>query len=209
MTTSGFGQALTSRDQVLVAHAAGMIARTGFSQDGFAKSLSENLHRLAPEKACSKDVPDFDQLAQGDCTTFMRASATWSRRLCRWLSGEVDLPCWIEEAWVQSLTGEFQEHCLNELASRHGLTGARELGSDDNALGEFGQLVTKLGLTIQIGSEILADGRIDDGDLAKLPEFVDQLRAVEARCSGLRSHAEEVLEQQTMPAPPPALHQVN
>ena len=67
----------------------------------------------------------------------------------------------------------------------------------------FGALVARLGNTVALGSEILADGRIDIEDLNKLPEFVDRLRSVEARCSELRSRAEDVLHED------PVLHQVN
>lgn len=204
MTMSSSGQQHVSRDQVLVAHAAAMIARTGFSQDDFAQSLSSHLHRLIPEKAVCKDVPDFKAIAKGnDTAAFLRASGAWLRRVNRWLIGEVDLPTWIEEAWVDSLEGDFQECCLNELASRHGLTGARALVGDANPLGVFGALVARLGHTVVLGSEILADGRIDKEDLDKLPEFVDRLRSVEARCSELRSRAEEVLREM------PDAHRVN
>lgn len=204
MTMSSSGQQHFSRDQVLVAHAAAMIARTGFSQDDFAQSLSSHLHRLIPEKAVCKDVPDFKAIAKGnDTAAFLRASGAWLRRVNRWLIGEVDLPSWIEEAWVDSLEGDFQECCLNELASRHGLTGARALIGDANPLGVFGALVARLGHTVVLGSEILADGRIDKEDLDKLPEFVDRLRSVEARCSELRSRAEEVLRDM------PDAHRVN
>lgn len=196
MNMSNSGQQSISRDQVLVAHAAEMIARTGFSQDDFAQALSRHLHRLTPEKAISKDVPDFKLLAKGnDSETFLRSSGAWLRRVGRWLSGEVDLPSWLEEAWVDALEGDFQERCLNELASRHGLTGARALIGDANPVGVFGALVARLGNTVSLGSEILADGRIDIEDLDKLPEFVDRLRSVEARCSELRSRAESVLHQ--------------
>ena len=196
MNMSKSGQQHISRDQVLVAYAVEMIARTGFSQDNFAQALSSNLHRQIPEKATSKDVPDFKLLVQGsDTAVFLRASGAWLRRVGRWLSGEVDLPSWLEEAWVDALEGEFQECCLNELASRHGLTGARALIGDANPVGVFGALVARLGNTVALGSEILADGRIDIEDLDKLPEFVDRLRSVEARCSELRSRAESVLHQ--------------
>lgn len=196
MNMSNSGQQHISRDQVLVAHAVEMIARTGFSQDDFAQALSSNLHRQIPEKATSKDVPDFKLLVQGNNTAvFLRASGAWLRRVGRWLSGEVDLPSWLEEAWVDALEGDFQECCLNELASRHGLTGARALIGDANPVGVFGALVARLGNTVALGSEILADGRIDIEDLDKLPEFVDRLRSVEARCSELRSRAENVLRQ--------------
>lgn len=196
MNMSNSGQQHISRDQVLVAHAVEMIARTGFSQDDFAQALSSNLHRQIPEKATSKDVPDFKLLVQGsDTAVFLRASGAWLRRVGRWLSGEVDLPSWLEEAWVDALEGDFQESCLNELASRHGLSGARALIGDANPVGVFGALVARLGNTVALGSEILADGRIDIEDLNKLPEFVDRLRSVEARCSELRSRAESVLHQ--------------
>lgn len=198
MTTSNPGQWSVSRDQVLVVHAAEMIARTCFSQDDFAQSLSVNLHRQIPDKAGLKDVPDFTALALGkDTASFLRASGAWLRRVGRWLSGEVDLPAWLEDSWVETLNGDYQDRCINELASRHGLTGARELDGKGNPLGVFGQLVMRLGSTVELGSEILADGRIDADDLDKLPEFVDRLRSVEARCSGLRARAETVLLEQS------------
>lgn len=207
MNTSSSGQMSTSRDQVLVAHAVEMIARTGFSQDDFAQLLSSNLHRIVPDKAVSKDVPDFDELAKGnDAPAFLRASGAWLRRVGRWLNGEVDLPCWLEEAWVDALEGDFKDDCINELASRHGLTGAREQDSEGNPLGAFGQLVARLGDTVCMGSEILADGHIDFQDVDKLPGFVDKLRSVEARCCELRSRAEDVLLEQHQK---PTLHQVN
>jgi hypothetical protein len=46
MNTSSPRQLSLSRDQVLVAHAAEMIARTQLSQDDFAQVLSSQLHRL-------------------------------------------------------------------------------------------------------------------------------------------------------------------
>ncbi|MFB8829083.1 hypothetical protein ACE0DR_06155 [Azotobacter sp. CWF10] len=182
MNTSSFRQPGLSRDQVLVAHAAEMIARTSFSQDDFAQALSQQLHMTIPKKAEAKDVPDFDLLARGnDTSTFLKASGAWLRRVGRWLSGEVDLPGWIEEAWVQALEGEYRERCTNELASRHGLIGARALGNEACPVGAFGQLVSSLGQAVEQGSAILADGKIDEQDRLLLPAFIDRLRSVQAR----------------------------
>ena len=204
MSTSNPRHLLVSRDQVLVAHAADMIARTGFSQDHFAQALSNHLHDLVPAKAAAKDVPDFDLLALGNYSgAFLKASGAWLRRVSRWLSGEVDLPSWIEEAWVQALEGDYQDRCLNELASRHGLTGARALSGDANPVGVFGQLVARMGSLVALGSEILADGRIDAGDLSVLPEFIERLRSAEARCSELRTRAEDVVHEQLQPTTAP------
>jgi hypothetical protein len=197
MNTSNPRQSPISRDQVLVAHAAEMIARTRLSQDDFAQALSSQLHRMIPAKASAKDVPDFEALAKGNDTgAFLKASGAWLRRVGRWLSGEVDLPGWIEEAWVQALEGEFQERCLNELASRHGLTGARALGGEACPVGVFGQLVARLGKTVALGSEILADGKIDDADLPLLPDFISKLTSVEARCGELRAKAQKAMAEQ-------------
>lgn len=193
-----------SRDQVLVAYASQMIARTHLSQDDFAQALSARLHQLIPAKAVSANVPDFEELARGnDTAAFLRASGAWLRRVGRWLSGEVEVPGWIEEAWVQALVGEFQERCLNELASRHGLTGARALEGSACPVGVFGQLVARLGQTVELGSEILADGKIDEADLPLLPEFVDRLKAVEARCAELRTKAQNAMADDPMPVAAP------
>ncbi|AAO57465.1 hypothetical protein [Pseudomonas syringae group genomosp. 3] len=135
MNTSSSGQMSTSRDQVLVAHAAEMIARTGFSQDDFAQVLSSNLHRIVPDKAVSKDVPDFDELAKSnDAPAFLRASGAWLRRVGRWLNGEVDLPCWLEEAWVRadphvsSVAVQFQplDRRAARSVSKHQLVAVRQ-----------------------------------------------------------------------------------
>lgn len=180
-----------SRDQVLIGYAAEMIARSSFSQDDFAQALSLALYRCVPDKARRKDVPDFEALARtNDTAAFLRASGTWLRRVARWLAGDVELPCWIEEPWVQALQGEFQERCLNELAGRHGLSGARAMEVEAcSPVGGFGALVTRLGQAVQLGSEILADGRIGDEDLPVLQGFVDSLAAAEARCAELRCMA--------------------
>ncbi len=179
-----------SRDQVLVAYAAEMVARTSLSQDDFAQALSAEMHRLVPEKAKAKDVPDFEILHRSnDTREFLRASGNWLRRVNRWVAGEIELPSWLEEAWVQALTGDYRELCINELAGRYGLTGARMLAADASALGSFGQLVARLGQAVELGSDILADGVIGADDVPMLPEFIDRLRSIEARCGELRAQA--------------------
>jgi hypothetical protein len=109
------------------------------------------------------------------------------------MAGEIDLPCWLEEAWVQALAGEYQERCINELAGRYGLSGARALGGDACSVGVFGQLVARLGQSVELGSQILADGQIGAEDAPLLPEFIDRLASTEARCGELRAQAAAVL----------------
>lgn len=183
-----------TRDQVLVAHAAEMIARTSFSTPRFAEALAGQLQALAPMRAADAGVPDFAALAAaGDSTPFLRASAAWLKRVQRWLDGEVDLPSWLEEAWVQALEPEYRERCLAELAQRHGLLAVRpQDGAGVTAATVFGQLIARLGHAVEQGSEVLADGQIDLQDLPLLPALIEQLLAVESRACELRRFAENV-----------------
>lgn len=195
MTTSKAGHAVT-RDQVLVAHAAEMIARTSMSTAGFAQALAAQLYALAPVKAEAAGVPNFVALADvGAADPFIKATASWLKRVQRWIDGDVDLPTWVEEAWVLALDPEWRERCVNELAARHGLIGARDLGLEGCPVTAFGQLVSRLGAAVEATGVVLADGRINDSDLPDLPRMVEALRAVESRSCELRRAAGNVLAQ--------------
>lgn len=197
MTSSKTRQLALTRDQVLVAHAAVMIARTSMSQDKFAQALAAQLHALVPGKALEANVPDFEALAaNSDVAGFLKAAGSWLKRVQRWLCGDIDMPSWLEEAWVQALDHDYRERCLNELASRHGLIAARALLADVPAVCTFGQLVAGLGHAVELGSAVLADGQIDEQDLPLLPTFVEKLLAVEARCCELRNQAQNELHRQ-------------
>ena len=193
MTTSKAGHAVT-RDQVLVAHAAEMIARTSLSTPGFAQALAAQLYQLSPVKADSAGVPNFSALADvGAADPFIKATASWLKRVQRWLDGDVDLPAWVEEAWVLALEPEWRERCVNELAARHGLIGARGLGFEACPMTAFGQLVSRLGAAVEATGKVLADGRICDEDREDLPAMIEALLAVESRAHELRRAAENVL----------------
>lgn len=194
MTTSNARQPSDSRDQVLVAHAAEMIARTAFSTARFAEQLADQLHALVPSKATDAGVPNFESLAAaGAAGPFLKASAAWLKRVQRWLDGEVDLPSWVEEAWVQALEPAYRERCINELAARHGLIGARAIGTDGCAVTAFGHLVSRLGGTVEACGVVLADGRIDAADVPHLPAMVEALLVLESRAHELRRVAENQL----------------
>ncbi|MCY1294663.1 hypothetical protein D9M68_546270 [compost metagenome] len=182
------------RDQVLLAYAQEQIARTSLSQDDFAQALSRALHEKCHDKAAAKDVPDFEsELLRSDTGEFIKATSRWLKRVQRLLSGEQELPSWMEEGWVSALEPEYRERCINELASRHGLIGARAVGGDACPMSAFAQLVTRLGLAVEVGSEVLADGKIDAADVQHLPEFIERLLAVESRACELRRRAENEL----------------
>ena len=194
MQTSSSRHTVQTRDQVLVAHAANQIARTSLSQDDFAQALSRELHLSCPEKAIAKEVPDFAALTQqNDVTDFVKATGRWLKRVQRWLSGDQEMPSWLEESWVNALEPEFRDHCVNELASRHGLTGARQMTSDQCANKSFGALIRALGDVIDTGSEVFDDQVLCEQDLPHLPAFAKQCRQVEAKAGELGRRAEQLL----------------
>ncbi|WP_339426337.1 hypothetical protein [Pseudomonas proteolytica] len=194
MQTSSSRHTVQTRDQVLVAHAANQIARTSLSQDDFAQALSRELHLSCPEKANAKEVPDFAALTlQNDVSDFVKATGRWLKRVQRWLSGDQEMPSWLEESWVNALDPEFRDHCLNELASRHGLTGARQMTSDQCANRSFGALIRALGDVIDTGSEVFDDQVMCEQDLPHLPAFAKQCRQVEAKAGELGRKAEQLL----------------
>ncbi len=194
MQTSSSRHTLQTRDQVLVAHAANQIARTSLSQDDFAQALSRELHLSCPEKAVAKEVPDFAALTlQNDVSEFVKATGRWLKRVQRWLSGDQEMPSWLEESWVNALQPEYRDHCLNELASRHGLTGARQMTSNQCANKSFGALIRALGDVIDTGSEVFDDQVMCELDLPHLPAFAKQCRQVEAKAGELGRRAEQLL----------------
>lgn len=194
MNTSDFRHSPVTRDQVLVAHAQAMIARTHMSQEDFAEALNACLFMLAPEKAAEKGLPHLGALMKtAAAADFLRDAGKWLKRVERWLSGDVELPSWVEEAWVQALLPEFKESCLNELAARHGLIAARAMSDDACPVSALAQLITRMGLAVGTASEVLADGKIDAADLPLLPDLIDRLRSVEGRAHELRVMAEEAL----------------
>ena len=194
MQTSSSRHTVQTRDQVLVAHAANQIARTSLSQDDFAQALSRELHLSCPEKAIAKEVPDFAALTlQNDVSDFVKATGRWLKRVQRWLSGDQEMPSWLEESWVNALEPEYRDHCLNELASRHGLTGARQMTSDQCANKSFGALIRALGDVIDTGSEVFDDQVMCELDLPHLPAFAKQCRQVEAKAGELGRRAEQLL----------------
>ncbi len=194
MQTSSSRHTVQTRDQVLVAHAANQIARTSLSQDDFAQALSRELYLSIPDRAKEKVVPDFNSPdLTGDVSEFVKATGRWLKRVQRWLNGDQEMPSWLEESWVNALEPEYRDHCLNELASRHGLTGARQMTSDQCANKSFGALIRALGDVIDTGSEVFDDQVMCEQDLPHLPAFAKQCRQVEAKAGELRRKAEALL----------------
>ena len=194
MQTSSSRHTVQTRDQVLVAHAQNQIARTSLSQDDFAQALSRELHLSIPDRAKKKEVPDFNSPElTGEVGEFVKATSRWLKRVQRWLNGDQEMPSWLEESWVCALEPEYRDHCLNELASRHGLTGARQMISDQCANKSFGALIRALGDVIDTGSEVFDDQVMCEQDLPHLPAFAKQCRQVEAKAGELRRKAEALL----------------
>ncbi len=196
MHTSSSRHTTQTRDQVLVAHAANQIARTHLSQDDFAQALSRELHLACSGKAGSKDVPDFnDPKLTSNASEFVKATGRWLRRVHRWISGESEFPSWLEEAWVNALEPEYRDQCINELASRHGLVGARLLLTAGCANKSYGALIRVFGELIATGSEIFDDQIMGTEDMPHLPEFVRECRQAMSRLSELEDKATTLISE--------------
>ncbi|RON24424.1 hypothetical protein BK660_01770 [Pseudomonas brassicacearum] len=196
METSSPRHSAQTRDQVLVAHAANQIARTNLSQDDFAQALSREIHLRVPiAKIELAKVPDFYELVRlNDVGEFVKATGRWLKRVQRWLSGDQEMPAWLEESWVNALEPAFRDHCINELASRYGLIGARQLANEQCANKSFGALIRALGDVIDTGSEVFDDQVMCEADMPHLPAFAKECRQVEARVGELGRKAEELIE---------------
>lgn len=193
MNTSNFRHSLT-REGVLIAFARDMIARTAISQDGFGEALNAAIFQMVPERAADRGYPDLVALTvTADVPAYGRAFKAWSKRVERWLDDEVDLPSWVEEAWVQALDPERRERCVAELAARYGLVAAREAGADGCPVSAFGQLVSRLGDAVTACGVVLADGKIDAQDRPLLPGAIEKLRFVESRAFEIRRGMENEL----------------
>lgn len=180
-----------TRDQVLLAYANSQIIRTASKTPAFALSLSRALHGKCQEKAIEKNVPDFEsEELKSDTEAYLSASAAWLRRVQRWVDGGTELPAWIEEAWVTALEPEYRDRCINELAARYDLSGARMPRADFCPVSAFGRMVLHLGGAVEACSNVLADGEINEGDKDELPGAIHHLRGAIARSSELLSKME-------------------
>lgn len=183
----------STRDSVLIAHASDMLSRTGMSKDDFADSLSRSLYALAPEKAVAKEVPDLEAMTRtADHQTYSRVSGSWVRKVQRWLDSSVEMPAWIEEAWVQSLLPEWRERCLIELASRYGLLAVRPASIEGmGPMKTFSGLMGRMGDVAGVGAQVFDDLVLDEQDACYLPELIAGLRALCAKASTLIDAAEQ------------------
>ncbi|MGQ7956482.1 hypothetical protein ACUTAF_01965 [Pseudomonas sp. SP16.1] len=186
----------STRDMVLIAHAADMLSRTCMSKEDFAESLSRALYSLAPEKARAKEVPDLEALTlTADHQSYSRAAGAWLKRVQRWLAADtVEFPAWIEEAWVQSMLPEWRERCLIELAGRYGLLAVRPVGVEGmGPMKAFSGLMGHMGGVAGLGAQVFDDLVIDEQDAEFLPGFVSGLRALSAKAETLAAAAEKVM----------------
>ncbi|WP_315807797.1 hypothetical protein [Pseudomonas sp. C9-3] len=181
-----------TRDQVLLAYANSQIIRSSAKTPAFAAALSRSLHAKCHEKAIEMAVPDFecDEL-KNDGTAYLSASAAWLKRVQRWVAGTVELPAWVEESWVAALEPEWRDRCINELAARYDLAGARMPQADFCPVSAFGRMVKHLGGAVEACSNVLADGEVNEKDRGELPPAIHHLRGVIARSSELLSKMEQ------------------
>ena len=182
-----------TRDGVLIAVALDMVARTSLSQDGFAEQLNYQLHDKAPQHCADKGYPDLQAMTKtADVVTYGRAYKAWSKRVERWLNGDVEIPVCIEEAWVSALEQPWRDRALTQLSSRYGLLPVRQCGMNPgDAMQVFAQLSTSFGQAAQVGGVVFADGVLDARDAEHAPELAQWCRQLAAAASAMAERAEK------------------
>ncbi|WP_236207860.1 hypothetical protein [Pseudomonas tohonis] len=193
--TASSRRRLCSREQVLLDHAQQMVTRA-IPETTFATRLNKVIHQQMGSRAVLKKVPNLDAIADDDGKEYLKQTATWWKRVRRWITAEIEFPCWLEEAWVAALEPEYRERCLNELSNRYGLLAVRDDVSGDCPMTAFGELVSRMGGAVEACTVVLADGVVDETDLEHLPAMVDSLLAMESRACELRVAAQRVLAEQ-------------
>lgn len=185
-----------TRDAVLVAHANDMIARTNTSQRDFATALSKAVWSLIPDLDDDRKVPDFEGMNLSDADTYTKAADAWLKRVQRWLSGDVEIPSWLEEPWVTALLPEWKERCLIELAGRYGLLAVRPIVIEGmGPMQVFGGLMGRMGDVAGVGTKVFDDLLLDVRDAQHLPEMIHALDSLAANASELSAAAKQVQRQ--------------
>lgn len=179
-----------TRDGVLIAIASDMVARTSMSQEGFAERLNVELHRLAEARCKQREYPDLKALEKtASHTDYARIWKNWSKRVERWMDHEVEIPAWVEEAWIAALEQPWRDRAMIELASRYGLLAVRPVGAGSmDALQAFAGISTSFGHVANIGGHVFADGVFNHKDAHHADDF-------ESFCRALAAHAIAMADQ--------------
>ncbi|EPO9976601.1 hypothetical protein ACUJC9_006076, partial [Pseudomonas aeruginosa] len=117
---------------------------------------------------------------------YARIYKNWSKRVERWLDGDVEIPAWIEESWVQALEQPWRERALLELSGRYGLLPVRPVVAEGmDAMKVFGALMRRLGDVAGVGTRVFDDMVLDARDGQFLPDLINALDSTAAKCTTL------------------------
>ena len=180
-----------TRDGVLIAIASDMIARTSMSQEGFAERLNVELNRVAASRCEQRDYPNLKALEKtASHTDYARIWKNWSKRVERWMDGDVEIPAWIEESWIAALEQPWRDRAMIELASRYGLLAVRPVGAGvTDALQVFAGISTNFGHVANIGGQVFADGVFNHQDAHHADDFESFCRALAAQAIAMADQA--------------------
>jgi hypothetical protein len=186
-----------TRDQVIRAHAADMLARTNLAVEDFAQALYQACaSSFCRATLAEKKIPDIDGLfAANDVDGLTKAASRWHKRVERWLDEDgVEVPVWLEEPWITALLPEWRERCLIELASRYGLLAVRPVGVEGmGPMKVFSGLMGRMGEVAGLGAKVFDDLVINEQDAEHLPGLIGGLRALSAKAETLAAAAEKVM----------------
>lgn len=174
----------TPRSEIIRNHTREALRDSGMPRRKFAATVVEHYHArtLLHERG-------IEFHAGGDPFEAERANDQLVGRI---LNGAVRFPCDLEEAWVQALPDIWRQSLVLSLARRYGLLGASlpplPTAAADDQMRPVSALLAEVGRAVQSLAPILADGRIDAGDAAQIPDALRKVQDLQALCATI-SHA--------------------
>lgn len=184
-----------TRDRVIARHVQIAMAHAPMSMEAFAEDVMRLYHERTAEHLRGLQ---FHHHRRGtDAYAVLRANAQIVRRL---LEGQVRMPVELEEALVFALPPAFRDRCIEDLAQRFGLLGARRPSTDPTGQTvQLGELLREFGEAVEALAPVFADGVLDETDAAAARRAIREVDDLRARATTLIAMLETVVRPVQMP----------
>lgn len=158
-----------TRQHCLADHAQRYRNEAGVSVEKLALRIAERYAAMVPP------AHRIGGIAYEGDDTDTEAYVGWrvrmTKRLERWLSGEVPLQADLEDAWLAALPEPYRRRCIHDLCARQGML---PVAVPDGAVTaeDLGEVIREAGEELAAAAPIYSDGRITAEDLPYLDEAI-------------------------------------
>lgn len=190
---SGAGQAMPTRQSVLVSHARQQMSETGLAIQKFTERLVDQYVSMVPES--SRKAPLRTPLLSGDVDGYYKTQGNNTKAVQRYLDFTVSMPCELEEAWVSALDTPYRDRCIFDLCSRHNVLPVLITG--EATIAALADFMRNEAAAIEAMAPIFCDGLINEKDREYAPDAIRELRRVASDCAGLIIRLESLLAERS------------